>query len=189
MTVTALIFSATQKMFGYTLVRWCWQFLYTLTFGFCSYTLIHISRIMITRIVCLIISSCVHTWFCSRLPFLSRMCNACIMHFIQSLEITTLTCVGLLQNLKTYMALLVFWPHTAHNQDMASKERQEKPLRCLDQTRPEGCPWVLKTDVYLGIRYVSIYDMIWYLCRPMYCWYSVLPIFRGWWVPSNGTAI
>ena len=90
------------------------------------------------------------------------MCNACIMHFIQSLEITTLTCVGLLQNLNTYMALVVFWPHTAHNQDMACKERQDKPLRCLDQARPEGCPRVLKTDVYLGIRYVSIYDMIWY---------------------------
>ena len=36
-TVAALIFSATEKMFGYTLAQWCWQFLYTLAFDFCAY--------------------------------------------------------------------------------------------------------------------------------------------------------
>ena len=37
-TVTALISSATEKMFGYALVRWCWEFLYTLTFSFCTHS-------------------------------------------------------------------------------------------------------------------------------------------------------
>ena len=62
---------------------------------------------MITRIVCLIIGSCViYTWLWSRLPFLAYMCNARRMYFIQSLEITTLSCVGLLQSLKNTMDML-----------------------------------------------------------------------------------
>ena len=38
MTITAWIFSATEKMFGYALARWCWQFLYTLAFDFCTHS-------------------------------------------------------------------------------------------------------------------------------------------------------
>ena len=37
-TVTALISSATEKMFGYALVRWCWEILYTPTFSFCTHS-------------------------------------------------------------------------------------------------------------------------------------------------------
>ena len=36
-TVTAMISSATAKIFSYALVRWCWEFLYTLAFGFCTH--------------------------------------------------------------------------------------------------------------------------------------------------------
>ena len=117
------------------------------------YTLVHISRIIIAQMICLIIRSCVmYTWFWNRLQFLTCMCNVCIMYFFQSLEITTLTCVGLH---KTYMALVVFWPHMIY---------QDKMLRCLDQTRPEERPRVLKTDVCTRVCIT--------LC--FYAWYEMI---------------